>query len=150
MKDLKEAIHTALRDDSAATVGLRALLGHAATPFGVYQHHLPEEPDFATKSYLTWLMVGGTGGDAHGEDMRLREAVFSVTVWSQNPDTVEDALMRARLRLENLRGVTLPDDNIQLLQIKFEGHNADLFDDDFKAYYRVESYRAWYREDIVN
>lgn len=150
MKALREAIHKALRDDSAATVGLRALLGHATTPFGVYYHFFPETPDFTNLSYLTYYFLAGVAGESHDVDAYLREHVFAVTAWSEDMDKMEDILMRVRNVIENMRKLTLPTATIGLHSIKWESASADLFDQDDQVYHRTEQYRAFYREDITN
>ncbi len=149
MKELTQSIHKALRDDSVATVGLRALLAHAATPWGVYRAYLPEQPDFSAKNYVTWYLLAASGITSPSVDALIRQQVFSVTAWSKDPDTVTDIHHRVRSVLENLRAVTLPTANCALHQIKWEGAGPELFDADFRVYYRAETYRAYYREDIA-
>jgi hypothetical protein len=149
MKLLKQAIHQALRDDSATTIGLRTLLGHAATPWGVYQAYFPEVPAFGTKHYVTWNFLSGSTTLSQSSDMRLREIIFSVTAWSESMDTLETIQARVRHILENLKKVTVPTSEAELHQILHEGAGPDLFDDEKKAYYRAETYRAFYREDIT-
>ena len=150
MKLLKQAIHTALRDDSVATVGLRALLGHAALPFGVYYHFLPEQPDFSTSHWLTWHLLTGSPVAAPESSAYLRETTFDVTAWSEDPDKVEDILLRVRAVLENARKVTRPTSECDLHAIKWEGHGPDLFDPKFQVYFRSENYRAFHREDVTS
>lgn len=149
MKQLKQCVHTALRDDSVATVGLRALLAHAATPWGVYERYLPEQPDFSTKHYLTWNVVSGSAGESAEVDAYLREVVFDVIAWSEDPDLVDDIHMRVRSVLENMRKITQPTSGCAVHQIKWEGHGPNLFDPQYQVYSRAEQYRIWYREDIA-
>ncbi len=148
MKVLKTMVHTALRDDAS----LRTILGHAATPYGVYEGHFPAVPDFtggaagAATSYVTWMFIGGAGdASTNGPEMRLSEKVFSVTVWSANPDTVESAHRRIRRLLIDGYGCTLPTADAAVFGIKQElgGLGPDLFDDEAKVYFRAESYRVW-------
>lgn len=149
MKALKQSVHTAMRDDSVATVGLRTLLGHAATPFGVYYHFLPEAPDFtSSKHYVTWNFLSGSPIESSDSDAYLRQVVFEVRAYSSDPDKVEDILLRVRAVLENLRRVTVPTSDIQLHDIKWDGMGPDLFDPDFLVYLRSEQYRSFYREDL--
>ena len=154
MKQLKLAIHTALRDDMDALVGLRALLGQSsATPYGVYQGHWQGVPNFKNaagpQSYLTWLFLQGQSTGTVLTDLRLREQLFAVTAWSENSDTMEDILRRARFVLEGMARVTQPTFDVELHQIRHEGSGPDLFDDRFKVYYRSEHFRAYYREDMT-
>lgn len=154
MKVLKEMVHKAMRDDAT----LRTLLAHAATPYGVYEGHFPTTPDFsaaagAARSYVTWMFIGGGGdGSTNGPEMRLGEKVFTVTAWSANPDTVESAHKRIRRLLTDLYGCTLPttDANVTGLKPEPGGYGPDLFDDEAKAYFRSETYRVWYREDVTS
>ncbi len=154
MKVLKTMVHTAMRDDTA----LRTTLAHTATPYGVYEGHFPAIPDFsaaagAARSYVTWQFLGGAGdGTTNGPEMRLGEKVFSVTVWSSSPDTVEDAHRRIRRILIDLKACTLPTTDAAVNGLKQEpgGIGPDLFDDEYKAYFRSETYRVWYREDITS
>lgn len=150
MKLLRQAIYTAMRDDGVTTVGLRTLLGHSATPWGVYFHFLPENPDFTSKAYVTFAFVGGTDVSSADVAAYLRESVVQVTAWGADPDKVEDALLRVRAVLCNLRKVTVPTSGIELHGLKWEGHGADLFDTDYGVYHRSETYRASYREEIVS
>jgi len=154
MKVIKTMVHTALRDDAA----MRLLLAHTATPFGVYNDHFPAIPDFtaaagAARSYITWALLPGgpTEPQAHGVEMRLYERVFSVTAWSSSPDTVEDIHRRARRILIDCHAVTLPTSEAAVTALKQEsgGIGPDLFDDEYKVYFRAESYRVKYREDIT-
>jgi len=154
VKVLKTMVHTALRDDAS----LRTTLGHAATPYGVYEGHFPAIPDFtaaagAARSYVTWMFLGGAGdGTTNGPEMRLGEKVFSITAWSASPDTVEDAHKRIRRLLIDLKGCTLPTADAHVTGLKQEpgGIGPDLFDDEAKVYFRAETYRVWYREEITS
>ena len=148
-------VHTALRDDAS----LRSTLGQTATPYGVYEGHFPAIPDFtggdagAAMSFVTWMFLGG-GGDpsTNGPEMRRGEKVFSVTAWSANPDTVEDAHKRIRRLLIDLYGCTLPTTDVNVVSLKQEsgGIGPDLFDDEAKVYFRAETYRVWYREEVAS
>ncbi len=154
MKVLKEMVHTSMRDDAP----LRTILGHTATPYGVFPGHFPAGADFVpatgtARSYATWQFLGG-GGDSttNGPEMRTGEKVFSVTVWSSNPDTVEAAHARIRRILIDLKFCILPTTDAAVTGLKQEpgGIGPDLFDDTEKVYFRAESYRIWYREDITS
>lgn len=152
MKVLKTMVHTAMRDDTA----LRTLLGHTATPYGVYPGHFPDNSDFVVaageRSYATWMFLGG-GIDptTNGPDVKLGEKVFTVTVWSANPDTVDAGHRRISRILVDLKGCTLPTTDAAVTGLKPEpgGIGPDLFDDTKKVYHRSESYRIFYREDIT-
>ena len=146
MKVIKEMVHTALRDDTS----LRTTLGHAATPYGVYEAFFPETPDFSSKSYVTWQFLGGASDqDVHGVEMRQRSKDVAVTVWSANPDTIEDAHKRIRRVLIDMFAVTKPTSDAEVHQIKHMDEGPDLFDDEAKAYFRAETYRVKFREDVT-
>lgn len=150
MEKIKLAVHTALRDDSVTTVGLRTLLGHAAAPFGVYYHHFPESPDFSTLSYLTWFIINRLSSDTHsGIDIRMRELVITVTAWSEDSDTRDQVLRRVENVLHNKRRVTNPTSESELHDIQFDGAGPDLFDTDYQVHYRSENYHVWYRDDVT-
>lgn len=154
MKALKKAIHVALRDDSDATVGLRTLLGQSATaPYGVYEGRWQGVPNFKNaagpQSYLTWLFLRGMETGTVQTDLQLREQMFAVTAWSENTDTVEAILARARYVLQGRRAVAQPTVDVELHQIRYEGSGPDLFDDKWKVYYRAEHFRAYFREDLA-
>ena len=149
MKALKEAVHAALRDDSTATVGLRDLLVQTVTPYGVYEANFPEQPNFKSKSYLTWQMIARVTTSSQLSDLRLREQTFAVTAYSTSPDTVDNILRRAVFVLENTKAVTLPTSDVVLDRILHEDSGPDLFNDKFSIYFRAENFRAFYREDIT-
>jgi len=150
MKLLAQAIHTALRDDTVATIGMRALLGFSATPWGVFQEHFPDIPDFGNNGMLTWQFVSASEAGGSGlSDMKLRQQVFRVTAWSVNPDVVFDILKRAMFLLDNMRGVTKPTSDVDLHQIRYESSGPTLYDDKHKVYYRADTFRAYFRELIT-
>ena len=151
MNEIRKAIHTALRDDDEALVGIRALLGHSTDPFGVNYHHLPDKLDFSTLSFLTWFFLSATPQDDNtGFDVNTKSLILSVTAWSRLPDTVATVLKRVDSTLVDLRRVTIPTTDEELHGIKNAGSGPDLFDNDYKAYYRRDTYQVWYRQDHAN
>ncbi len=150
MEKIRECLFKALRDDSVVTVGIRALLGHPATPWGVHHMSMPESPDFSTLGYLTYyLLAQPPGGGKESPDSRLREAVFSVTAWSESADTVDKVLRRAENVLVNARKVTVPTREAGVHGVDFDGSGPMLFDDDYKVFYRAVQFRVKYRDDIT-
>lgn len=153
MKAVKQMVHTALRDDAT----LRTLGAHAATPYGVYEAHFPEPPNFSSgataRAYVTWQFLGGPAEDVDVQgdpSMRRRHLVVSITVWSISPDTIEDMHARIRRLLVGMRGVTLPSSGAEVHGIAFQDAGPDLFDNDFKVYFRAETYRVSFREDVTS
>jgi hypothetical protein len=154
MKALKTAIHTALRDDADANVGIRALLGQAnVTPYGVYQGRWVGTPNFKNgnnlQAYLTWVLTPGVSTGTMASDLATYERTFAVTAWSGTSDNMEDILQRARFVLEGLKRVTLPTVDIELHQIRHESSGPDLLDDKWNVFYRTEHFRAYYREKVT-
>lgn len=149
MVKIFEAINTALRDDATATVGLRAITGHSATPWGVHKHKMPEKPDFTSKYYIVFYFLGATPiNDTHGSEARLREDVLVIDVYGKSGDQVEVILKRVRWLLENRRGVTLPTSEEELHAIEYEGPGPNLYDEEFNVPHRVNNFRVKWREDV--
>jgi hypothetical protein len=149
VKVLKQMIHTALRDDSS----LRTTLGHAAVPYGIYEAFFPESSDFSSKSYVTWQFLGGAPVDAtiqNEPDMRRRIKSVSITGWSADQDTLEDIHRRIRRILVGMQSVTVPSADAEVQGIEHADEGPDLFDDDKKVYFRAETYRIMFREDITS
>ena len=153
---IKEAVWTAMKDDgiSATASSIRALLEFsttsAKTPFGVYYHSFPMTPDFKAHSYITYYFIGGSGGQGYLTDARLREVVLSVTAWSEQAVRVDRILRRVEMLLHECRHVSKPTSQSALHDIRWDSAGPDLFDDDYKVYYRAEQYRIWYRDDIAS
>lgn len=150
MNGLRQMIHTALRDDSQATVGLRAVLGHAATPYGVYESLPPAAPDYKdNKALLVWDLLGGPSDDAaHGVEMRLRKQVLSVTIWCPIRDTIETAHARVRRVLEDRHKVTYEPTDADVHQLKHREAGPYLWDAAASVHGRAELYDIPYREVV--
>ena len=148
MNGIKLMVHSGLRDDTT----LRTLLGHSADPYGVYQAMPPESLDLSTKSYVTWQFIQGVpeDTDAQGDpSMRRRHRVVSITAWSEDPDTVDSIHVRVRRIMIGAYGLTKPSSLAEVHGVTFEGDGPDLFDDEKKVYFRAETYRISFREDIA-
>ena len=132
MEMLQQAIYTALRDDNpgSGVAGLRILLGKLATPFGVYQDHMPEAPDFGggdptwdtyywgtfywgqpvKSGYLVLSELSKGPGLASTRDAstRLREMVVVATCYHPHVQFLNRILRRTENVLEGARKITLP------------------------------------------
>lgn len=152
MEKIKQAIYTALRDDSTATVGLRTLLGsHTATPYGVYFGRSPVTADYSSKSYLTYSFLSGDGDMGSSDSScERRSGIFQITAWSESNTTMERILRRVSNVLHRKNKVTNPTSESQLVDIQLASQGPDLFDDDAKVYYRSDQYRVWWRDDITD
>ena len=146
MNALRQMVHTALRDDSS----LRTTIGHAATPYGIYEGFAPEVPDYTSLSYAYWQFLGGAQDEeAHGVEMRLRTLQFSVTVLSANPDTVETAHQRIRRIFNDKQAVTLPSTEADVHEVRAIEAGPNLYDEAKQVYFRAETYRIRFREVIT-
>lgn len=150
MNGIRQMFHTALRDDDEATVGLRALLGHSATPWGVFEEKPPANPDYKDdKAILIWDLLGGPSDpDAHGVEMRLRKDVLAVTIWCPIRDTIETAHARARRVLEDRYKVTYTPTDVDVHQVKHRERGPYLWDPEAQVHGRAELYDISYREVI--
>ena len=153
MEKVNEAIYKALRDDSEASVGIRALLGNTTTtPFNVFHSFLPESVDFSpsagAQGFITYQFISGTPDlEQQSEASRLVEEVYQVTAYHRNLSIVEDIQRRVKRRLMRKRGVTDPTSQALISQIKLDNEEPPTFDDVFKVWFRTTFYRAWIRDD---
>lgn len=155
MESIGQAIYTALRDDSEATNGIRALLGNTGTtPYNVYHSHLPDNIDFnqssGAHSFITYFLVSSVSDNSvHGADGRLVEEVYNITVYSRTLSTLESVHRRIKLRLHDMRNITAPSSQARIHQVRFENEIATQWDDDFKVFFRPAFYRVWGRDDNI-
>lgn len=155
MEKVNESIYKALRDDSEATVGIRALLGNTTTtPYNVYHAFMPENVDFSpstgAQGFITYQFVSGTPDpDNHSEASRLSEDVYQITVYHRNQSIVEDIHRRVKRRLQHKRGVTDPTSQAELVGLKLDSESPPTFDDVFKVWFQTKFYRAWVRDDDI-
>lgn len=153
MEKVSEALYKSLRDDSEATVGIRALLGNTSTtPYNVYHAFLPENVDFSpasgNKGFITYLFVSGTPDNSpHGSAAFIVEEVYNVTAYHRSLSSVESIQRRIKRRLHNLRGVTSPTSQAQLHRIALDSMGPTRFDDKWNVYWQTALYRAWLRDD---
>ncbi len=154
MDVVKEMIYKALRDDSAATVGIRALLSQAATPYGVYHANLPDNVDFTSnKKYIVYFQ-GPSDYDKtyprHNLATVVKEETYQITAWGGNATTSNDKILdRVKHLLEGKHKTTNPTTDAEVYQIRCEWEGPDLWDDDYKTYYKSTRYRVWVRDDTV-
>jgi len=156
MEQVDQAIYKAMRDDSEATVGLRALLGNtSSTPFNVYHAFLPQSIDFSksdgSDSYITYQFISGVPQNAsHSLADMVQEDVYNITVYSRSRPTLESIHRRIKTRLQNKRGVTNPTSEAELIELKLDSESSPQWDDDFKIWFQSKFYRAWVRDDNIN
>lgn len=156
MEAVNQAIYKALRDDSEATVGIRALLGNTTTtPFNVFHSFLPESVDFSPSSgsqgFITYQFVSGTPDlSSQSEALRLIEEVYQVTAYHRSLSVVEDIQRRVKKRLMRKKGVTDPSSQALISQLKLDSEGPPTFDDVFKVWFKLSLYRAWIRDDDIS
>lgn len=149
MTNLRQMVHTALRDDSS----LRTLVGNTTTtPYNVYREDPPVPFDFTSQAMVVWHFLANTPTlpSSHGVSMRQREQVFAVTAYSADPDAVDNILARVRRIFEDLKAVTLPSAGAEVVACHFEDEGPDLFDAEKKVKYRAVQFRIHYREDFTS
>lgn len=125
---LQQWLYTTLRDDSTATIGLRALLGKSATPYGIYRQWPPENPVFPLVTYALVTMNENAGSIA------ARDLWFNLTAWGTNCDVVAE---RIRVLLRHAKPVT-SDYSVKL--IAFDQMVTAGFSDELKCDYRQDRY----------
>lgn len=156
MEKIDESIYKALRDDSTASVGIRALLGNTATsPYNVYHAFLPDDVDFQTASgqvgFLVYHRISSVPDiEQHNPSGLTMVMLYQISAYARSLPTVESVLRRVRWRLDHLRGVTLPTTLAALHQIKLDSAGPTRFDDAFKVFFRNDMYRVWGRDDNLN
>ena len=153
MEEAEKAIYQALRDDSEATNGLRALLGNTTTsPYNVYYAFLPENVDFSaaggSKAFVTVLLASSVADlESRSPAARLMQDVYQITAYARELSKVRSIQRRIRWRLDNLRGITLPTTIDQFHNVALETYSADRYDDKFDCRWQMAEYRVWRRDD---
>lgn len=153
MEKIAEALYKALRDDSEATVGIRALLGNTTTaPYNVYHASPPEALDFVTstttQSFIIYQFVSGTPDlSIHGKDGLAGQEIYSFRVYSRSLTTLESICRRIRIRLQGKRYVVNPTTQSVIQNVKMDSEGPTTWDDEFKVFGRTVYYRVWMRDD---
>ena len=153
MEKIAEALYKALRDDSEAAVGMRALLGNTTTsPYNVYHAFLPEAVDFVTaagtQSFIVYQFISGIPDQTiHGRDGLAGQELYSFRVYSRSLSTLESICRRIRLRLQGKRSVTDPTTQAVIQSVKMDSEGPTIWDDEFKVFGRTVYYRVWMRDD---
>lgn len=146
MELVSQAIYTALRDDSEATNGLRALLGNTTTtPYNVFHADPPAAFQFdGGKSCLTYLFVSGTPDlSGHPTAGRAMQEIYRINAYSRNLLTVERIHKRVKWRLQGKRSLTLPTTETLLQQLKLDSMGPTRYDETWNVYWQSADYRAW-------
>lgn len=116
---LRQWLYTTLRDDSTATIGLRALLGKSASPYGIYRQWPPQSPQFPLVTYALTAMSESAG------NLAVRDLYFTITAWGSNYEAVAE---RVRTLLRRKHPAT-SDYSVKMItfdQMVFEGHDEEL------------------------
>ena len=143
-------ILTALRDDDEATNGIRALLGHSTTPYGVYHTELLENPDFnSSKRYISFYQITSTpdmdypGNSRNFTTLPVQET-YMITAWGGDTTTTNNLILkRIRYLLQGCHKVTKPTTDADVYDIKMEWEGPELYDKIFGVHYRQVRYRVW-------
>lgn len=154
MEQADQAFYKTLRDDTEATVGLRALLGSpSANPYNVYHAYLPEALDFSpaggAQSFLTYLRVSSRGDIEHPRPVQTVQSLYDVTGYSRSRATLNSIMERVKLRLHRMRNVTAASSQVVIHQVLFESEGSDRFDEAFNCHWRVATYRMRFRDDNI-
>lgn len=154
MEQVAQSIYQAMRDDSAATVGLRALLGNTTTtPYNVYHAFLPAGIDFSSttaQSYITYQLISSVADiEQHSKGGRIMVETWQITAYAHTRTKVDSIHRRIRHRLDALHNVTLPTSQAVLHQIRFESLGPHTWDDAYKVFFQEATYRSWGRDDDI-
>jgi len=137
MATLRETIHGILLTDAQSAVAgsLGVLLGYNAVnkPRCVYFRNPPEKPDFPLVTYFSSSQVNILGG----VEFNPRTIIFTFTAWGNNFEAVLERIFNL---LQKKKELTPSDYSCKA--ILFDVSGPDMFDDDFKIYYRAENYRV--------
>ena len=156
MEKVSQALYQALRDDSEATVGIRALLGNTTTsPYNVYHAFIPEAIDLKTAAgnvgFITYNLISSVAEtDIGAPAVRLFQELYDFTVYHRLLTTVEAVHQRIKRRLISNRGVTQPTTLAAIYNLKLERLGPHRWDENFNVYFQVASYRAWVRDDDIH
>lgn len=151
-----QALYETLRDDSEATVGIRALLGNTtATPYNVHHAFLPEAIDFSaaggTKAFIVYQFISGTPDNtSHNRAALLSQEVYSVTVYARSLAKIIAVHKRVKLLLHDKRSVTDPSSGVVIFRMALDAQNPPRFDDAFETWFQSAFYRAWVRDDNLS
>jgi len=121
MAILKEYIYQLLRDDAT----LHTLLSKAETPYGVYFMSPPAKPEFPLITYF----VGPQSGRFP------RDITINITAWGNNFEAVQNRIYEL---LHDVVPTGISDCTPKML--KWDWAAPELFDDDYKIYYRQDRY----------
>ena len=154
MEEAQKAIYQAIRDDSAASIGVRALLGNTTTtPYNVYYAFLPVALEFSPASgtkqgFVVVLLISSVADLSAGKaDTRLMQDVYQVSVYARDLSKVREVHSRIRWRLEGKRGLTDPTTDDVIHKIALESIGPDRYDDAYECRWQTAIYRVWRRDD---
>ena len=155
MDVIEEMLHVALRDDSTATVGIRALLGHVATPYGVYHSNdLPDNLDFTGgKKYISHFQLTGDYDMSYPRgnfSTMPKQETYQISVYGGKGTTSNDKILaRIRYRLEGKNKTTNPTADAKVFDIRCEWEGPELYDEDYKEFYKQSRFRVWLQDIMI-
>jgi len=155
MDVVKQMIYVAIRDDDKATVGIRALLDNTTTtPYNVYHANLPDNVDFSSdQKYITYFQVTGDYDPTfprHNFATMAKQETYQITAWGGDATTSNDKILdRVRYLLEGKHGTTDPTSDAAVHNIKCEWESPDLYDEEYRIYYKQARFRVWLRDATI-
>lgn len=155
MDKVKEMLYKTLRDDSTATVGLRALLGNTTvSPYNVYLAKLPDNPNFVGgDKFVTYMQLTGeydTSYPRHNFATVVKQETYQFTSWGGDATTSNDKILdRIKFLLEGKHKTTNPTSDAEVHAIRCEWEGPDLYDDDYEVNYKSIRVRVWLRDDTI-
>ena len=155
MEKVDVAIYKTLRDDSEASVGIRALLGNTTTtPYNTYHAFLPDNIDFSPAAgnvgFIVYMRISSTPDlGVHSLSTLTEQSVYQISAYHRVLSSVEAIHRRIKKRLLRLDHVTQPTSQSGLYQLLLESEDPVTFDDSFKVWFQQKYYRAWVRDDDI-
>lgn len=148
MDVIKSMLYTVMRDDTTATIGLRALLSQSTTPYGIYHANLPDNVNFASsKKYITYYQLTGefdTSYPRNNYTTMPKQETYQITVWGGDTTTSNEKILnRIKYLLDGKHKTTNPTSDADVFMIKCEWESEDLWDNDYRIFYKSARYRVW-------
>lgn len=125
---LRQWVYTTLRDDDVPVIGLRALLGKAATPWGVYRQWPPKTPVFPLVTYAV------VAEQQRGIRLPDGDIYFNLTAWGSNYIAVRNRVYEL---LHNQRPAA---SDYKAMLVYFDQMIMEGFDEDFNTEMRQDRY----------
>jgi len=151
MDVIKEMIYKVMRDDSEASVGLRALLDQTSTPYGIYKADLPDNMDFSAgvKCVTMFQLTGEFDTSMPRENFSTvaKQETYQITAWGGDALVSCDKILdRVRYLLEGKHKTTDPTTNAAVFSIKCEWEGPDQRDIDYRVNHKSARFRVWLQD----